>query len=82
MIEKYNAKQTVSDTLARMVDDICHTSQRTPNGVIWTLEDARFPHLMGKKIRQELVHGKDVFSWLENVDLTRMTVENPPIWYQ
>lgn len=42
---------------------VCHTSERTPTGHLYTLDDIRYPELSGKQIRSTLVQGEYQFTW-------------------
>ncbi|MFA7209664.1 MAG: hypothetical protein WC120_05320 [Parcubacteria group bacterium] len=45
------------------LDTVCHTSERTHHGTVYTLGDLRFPDLQGRQIVATLEHGTTVYRW-------------------
>lgn len=50
---------------AVVIERVCHISERTWEGTVYTLADERFPYLNGRRIIVRLVHGESVAEWVD-----------------
>jgi len=62
-------KEILTETKSKLMkpeealQKMCYTSDRTWEGTIYTISDARYPEYNGKKIIVKLEKGKNVYAW-------------------
>lgn len=66
-IEKYEkTKYDLLDNPKEAIEVLCHTSTRNADTIMYTIEDIRYPHFNGKKIRRRLINGEYTYKWIKS----------------